>query len=56
MKEDGELQMMCWLFLKHHMLPSSYRKLGTGEKIIIRAFFLAYQEETEKLNNQIGGR
>lgn len=48
--------MMSWLFLKHHMLPSSYRKLGTGEKIIIRAFFLAYQEEAARLNKAIERR
>ena len=29
---------MYHLFLFHHILPSQYRKLGNGEKEILKAF------------------
>ena len=41
--------MMYWLYHKHHVLPSSYYRMGDGERIIVRAFF---EREIEDMNIQ----
>ncbi len=33
------MRLLYYLFVEHNILPSSYRNLPAGEKVIVRAFF-----------------
>ena len=45
--------MMYWFYRKHHIKPSDYQDLGTGEKLILRAFFLQECEDIKKEQQKI---
>lgn len=43
--------MMYWLYARHHVLPSAFSNMGSGEKIVLRAFF-EYEVEAENRENE----
>lgn len=44
---------MYHLYQFHHMMPGEFYKLGTGEKIILKAFC---EKEIEDYNKTFGGK
>ena len=36
---------MYYLFLFHHILPSEYKRLGVGEKKIVKAFMFKQMQD-----------
>lgn len=39
---------MYWLYVKHHMAPSVYAHMDSGEKVVIRAFYLKELEDERR--------
>ena len=55
MKTDGQVQIMYWLFKKHHMRPLDFFNMNIGEKTVIEAFVLQEIDDIKEENRRMKG-